>query len=54
MDFAHPCDHEEVYDLLNDKSHMNATDATLAVLDNDLLVTKHRTLFVRMKLYTHD
>jgi len=49
MDFAHPCDHEEVYDLLNDKSHMNTTDATLALLVNDLLVTKHRTLFVRMK-----
>jgi len=48
MDFAHPCDHEEVYELLNDKSHMTATDSTLALV-NDLLVTKHRTLFVRMK-----
>jgi len=48
MDFAHPCDHEEVYELLNDKSHMTASDTALALV-NDLLVTKHRTLFIRMK-----
>jgi len=48
MDFAHPCDHEEIFELLNDKSYMTATEATLALV-SDLLVTKHRMLFVRMK-----
>jgi len=48
MDFAHPCDHEEVYELLNDKSCTAVADASLALI-NDMLVTKHRTLFVRIK-----
>jgi len=48
MDFAHPCDHEEVHELLNDKSCTAVSDASLALI-NDMLVTKHRTLFVRIK-----
>lgn len=48
MDFAHPCDHEDVYELLNDKSCMAVSDASLALV-NDMLVTKHRTLFIRVK-----
>jgi len=48
MDFVHPCDHDEVHELLNDKSHPAAQDASLSLI-NDMLVTKHRTLFVRMK-----
>jgi len=48
MDFAHPCDHDEVNELLNDKSCMAVPDTSLALV-NDMLVTKHRTLFVRIK-----
>jgi len=48
MDFVHPCDHDDVYELLNDKSHVAVDDASLALI-NDMLVTKHRSLFVRMK-----
>ena len=48
MDFVHPCDHEEVYELLNDKSYTSVPDASLALI-NDMLVTKHRSLFVRIK-----
>jgi len=48
MDFAHPCDHDEVYELLNDKSCTPVADASLALV-NDMLVTKHRALFVRIK-----
>ena len=48
MDFVHPCDHEEVHELLNDKSYMTVADASLSLI-NDMLVTKHRSLFVRMK-----
>lgn len=48
MDFSHPCDHEEVYELLNDKSHVTVSDSSISLV-NDMLVTKHRSLFVRMK-----
>jgi len=48
VDFVHPCDHEEVYDLLSDKTCTAPVDASLALI-NDMLVTKHRTLFIRIK-----
>jgi len=48
MDFVHPCDHEEMFELLNDKTCTTVPDASLALI-NDMLVTKHRSLFVRIK-----
>jgi len=48
MDFVHPCDHEEMYELLNDKSYTSVPDGSLSLI-NDMLVTKHRSLFVRIK-----